>query len=326
MPTSIYFPMRNRVGKPIKRNNVRSQFSMPTLGRTELNVAPLCFGGNVFGWTIDEHTSFEVLDAYVDGGGNFIDTADVYSAWVPTHHGGESEAILGEWIHRRHNRNQMLIATKVGMLNNKGRRSDLSRDHILHAVDASLRRLHIDYIDLYFAHADDEETPLEETLGTFAELVKAGKVRAIGASNYSARRMAEAQKICEEHGYPRFEVQQPLYNLLKRDEYEGDLQKFCVENQVSVVTYSSLASGFLTGKYRQGRELPHTQRAAGVQQRYWNDKNFELLKRLDQIAYKHNATPAQVALAWLLTRPGVAAPIASATTAEQASELMGALK
>lgn len=298
---------------------------MPTLGRTELNVAPLCFGGNVFGWTIDEHTSFEVLDAYMDGGGNFIDTADVYSAWAPAHHGGESEVIVGEWIHRRHNRNDVVIATKVGMLNDKGRRSDLSRQHILHAVDDSLRRLRVDYIDVYFAHADDQETPLAETLGTFADLVTAGKVRAIGASNYSAPRMAEAARICEEYGYPRFEVQQPMYNLLRRDEYEGDLQNFCVEQQVGVVTYSSLASGFLTGKYRQGAEMPRTQRAGSVQQRYWNDKNFAMLDQLDRIAHKHNATPGQVALAWLLTRPGVTAPIASATTAEQAFELMGAL-
>lgn len=299
---------------------------MPNLGRTELNVAPLCLGGNVFGWTTDEHTSFEVLDAYVEGGGDFIDTADVYSAWVPSHHGGESETLLGEWMHRRHNRNHVVIATKVGQLNSKGRRSDLSREHILHAVDASLRRLRVDYIDLYFAHADDEQTPLEETLGTFADLVRAGKVRAIGASNYSAQRMIEALRICEEHGYPRFEVQQPLYNLLRRDEYEGELAQFCLGQQVSVITYSSLASGFLTGKYRQGMELPSTKRAGSVQQRYWNPQSFALLERLDTIAFQHNATPAQIALAWLLTRPGVTAPIASATTGEQARELMGTLK
>src|SRR5260370_16078538 len=278
---------------------------MPNLGRTELNVAPLCFGGNVFGWTADEHTSFEVLDAYVEEGGNFIDTADVYSAWVPTHHGGESETILGEWMHRRHNRNHIVIATKVGMLNNKGRGSDRSREHILQAVDASLRRLRVDYIDLYFAHADDPETPLEETLGTFADLVKAGKVRTLGASNYTAQRMSEALRICEEHGYPRYEVQQPLYNLLRRDEYEGDLEKFCVEQQISVVTYSSLASGFLTGKYRQGAEMPTSLRASSVQQRYWNEKNFALLEHLDKLAIQHNATPSQLALACLPTLPTV---------------------
>ncbi|MEO7022009.1 MAG: aldo/keto reductase [Ktedonobacteraceae bacterium] len=298
---------------------------MPKLGHTELNVAQLCFGGNIFGWTVDEHASFEVLDAYVAAGGNFIDTADVYSAWAPGHHGGESETILGEWMHQRNNRNHIIIATKVGMLNNKGQGSDLSREHILHAVDASLHRLRTDYIDLYFTHADDPTTPLEETLGTFAELVHTGKVRAIGASNYTAQRMTEALRICEAHDYPRFEVQQPRYNLLNRDNYEGELEKFCTEQQVSVITYSSLASGFLTGKYRLGAELPTSKRASGVQQRYWNDKNFALLAHLDTIAQRHNATPSQVALAWLLTRPGVTAPIASATSPEHTRELMGAL-
>jgi aryl-alcohol dehydrogenase-like predicted oxidoreductase len=299
---------------------------MPNLGKTTIEVTPLCLGGNVFGWTLDEHDSLQVLDTFVGEGGNFVDTADVYSAWAPAHHGGESETILGNWIRDRHNRSHVVIATKVGMLNNKGRRSDLSREHILRSVDASLRRLHTDYIDIYFAHADDEATPLEETLATFAELVHAGKVRALGASNYSAARMAEAARICEEHGYPRFEVQQPLYNLLRRDAYEGELEKFCVEQQVSVVTYSSLASGFLTGKYRQGAPIPQTQRAAGVQQRYWNERDFALLDRLDRVAVQYNATPAQVALAWLLSRRGVTAPIASATTLEQTRELVGTLK
>lgn len=299
---------------------------MPNLGKTTIEVTPLCLGGNVFGWTTDEHDSLKVLDTYVGEGGNFVDTADVYSAWVTDHHGGESETIIGNWLRDRHNRSHVVIATKVGMLNEKGRRSDLSRAHILRSIDASLRRLRTDYIDLYFAHADDEVTPLEETLGTFAELVQAGKVRALGASNYSASRMAEAQRICEEHGYPRFEVQQPLYNLLRRDAYEGDLEKFCLAQQMSVVTYSSLASGFLTGKYRQGAPTPQTPRAAGVQQRYWNERDFALLERLDKVAARHKATPTQVALAWLLSRPGVTAPIASATSVEQTRELMGALK
>jgi aryl-alcohol dehydrogenase-like predicted oxidoreductase len=298
---------------------------MPNLGKTTIEVTPLCLGGNVFGWTMDEHDSFKVLDAYVGENGNFIDTADVYSAWAPAHHGGESEAILGNWIRDRHNRSHVVIATKVGMLNNKGHGSDLSRAHILHAVDASLHRLRTDYIDLYFAHADDEETPLEETLGTFADLVQAGKVRAIGASNYSAARMAEAQRICEQHGYPRFEAQQPLYNLLRRDAYEGELAQFCVEQQIGVVTYSSLASGFLTGKYRKGQELPRTKRAESVHQRYWNEKDFALLDLVDQVALQYNATPAQIALAWLLTRSGVSAPIASATSVEQTRELMDTL-
>lgn len=298
---------------------------MPQLGKTAIEVTPLCLGGNVFGWTLDEHDSLKVLDTYVGEDGNFIDTADVYSAWAPAHHGGESEAIIGNWIRDRHNRSHVVIASKVGMLNDKGRRSDLSRARILQAIDASLHRLHTDYIDVYFAHADDQETPLEETLGTFADLVKAGKVRALGASNYTAPRMAEALRISEENSYPRYEVQQPLYNLVRRDEYEGELEKFCIEQHVGVVTYSSLASGFLTGKYRQGADLPKTQRAQGVHQRYWSEQNFALLDRLDQVALQYNATPAQIALAWLLTRPGVTAPIASATSVEQTRELLGSL-
>ena len=199
-----------------------------------------------------------VLDAYTEAGGNFIDTADVYSAWVPGHQGGESETILGKWMHARHNREQIVIATKVGSLPSKGRNPDLSREHILHAVEASLRRLQTDYIDVYFAHRDDSETPLGETLGTFAELVQAGKVRVLGASNYDAARMREALQISQTNGFPRYEIQQPLYNLISRDQYEGELQQLCVAEEISVVPYSSLASGFLTGKYRQNAEIPKT--------------------------------------------------------------------
>ena len=298
---------------------------MAKLGKTDVQVTPLCFGGNIFGWTVDEPASFKVLDAYVEAGGNFIDTADVYSAWVPGHQGGESETILGKWMRERHNRQQIVIATKVGSLPSKGRSPDLSREHILHAVEASLRRLQTDYIDLYFAHRDDAETPLGETLQTFAELVQAGKVRVLGASNYNAERMREALQISKTNGYPRYEAQQPFYNMVSRDQYEGDLQQLCVQEEISVVPYSSLASGFLTGKYRQGAEMPKTQRAGSVQQRYWNKENFALLERIDKVARQHDATPAQVALAWLLTRPGVTAPIASATSVEQTRELMGAV-
>lgn len=298
---------------------------MRNLGRTGLEVTPLCLGGNVFGWTIDERTSFEVLDAYVEAGGNFIDTADVYSAWAPGHQGGESETIVGKWMHERRNRDRVVVATKVGMLNTKGRRSDLSRDHILASIDASLRRLQTYYVDVYFSHADDEATPLEETLGTLAELIHAGKARILGASNYTAQRMTEALRVSEVHSYPRYEVQQPLYNLVSRDAYEGNLQTFCLEHQLGVVTYSSLASGFLTGKYRQEADMPRTQRAGSVQQRYWNTHNFALLERLEGVARRYNATLAQVALAWLLTRPGVTTPIASTTSIEQTRELMGAL-
>jgi len=299
---------------------------MPDVGRTTLQVTPFCLGGNVFGWTADERATYAVLDAYLGEGGNFIDTADSYSAWVAGHHGGESETLLGNWMHDRRNRSRVVIATKVGMLNEGGRRSDLSRNHIMRAVDASLRRLRTDSIDLYFAHADDLETPLEETLSAFAELVRLGKVRVLGASNYTAARMAEALLICEAEGYPRYEVQQPLYNMLRRDQYEGELQAFCVKHQISVVTYASLASGFLSGKYRQGAPLPQTARAGAVEQRYWSEESFALLARLDQVAERYRATVAQVAVAWLLTRPGVTAPIASATTSEQLHELMGALR
>lgn len=298
---------------------------MHKLGRTELQVTPLCFGGNIFGWTTDEATSFRVLDTYVEAGGNFIDTADVYSVWAQGHQGGESESILGKWMHDRHNRTQMVIATKVGSLPSRGRSPDLSREHILHAVEASLRRLRTDYIDVYFAHQDDKETPLGETLGVFTELVQTGKVRALGASNYDAQRMSEALRVSETNGYARYEVQQPRYNLISRDQYEGALEKLCIEEEIGVITYSSLASGFLTGKYRQGATMPETQRAGSVRQRYWSEQNFALLDRIDQVALQYKATPAQVALAWLLTRPGVTAPIASATSVEQTRELMGAL-
>ncbi len=298
---------------------------MVTLGRTGVQVTPLCFGGNIFGWTVDEQASFKVLDAYVEAGGNFIDTADVYSAWVPGHQGGESETILGKWMRERNNRHQMVIATKVGSLTSRGRTPDLSRAHILQAVEASLRRLQTDYIDLYFAHRDDLETPLSETLGAFAELVQAGKVRVLGASNYNAARMREALRVSRDNGYPRYEVQQPRYNLIARNDYEGDLQRLCVEEEISVVPYSSLASGFLTGKYRQGAEMPGTPRAGSVRQNYWTSANFALLERVDQVARQYDATPAQVALAWLLTRPGVTAPIASATTIEQTRDIAGAL-
>lgn len=297
---------------------------MRKLGQTGLEVTPLCLGGNVFGWTVDEATTFSVLDAYTEAGGNFIDTADVYSAWVPGHKGGESETLIGKWMRERHNRERMVIATKVGSLNSQGRRSVLSREQILSAVEASLRRLQTEYIDIYFAHSDDKETPLEETLGAFADLVQAGKVRVLGASNYTAHRMTEALHISETQGYPRYEVQQPLYNLVSREVYEGELANLCVEQQIGVITYSSLASGFLSGKYRQGADMPRTPRAASVQQRYWNSKNFALLERLDQVASQYNATPAQIALVWLLMRPGVTAPIASATSVAQTRELMGA--
>ncbi len=299
---------------------------MRTLGRTDMQVAALCLGGNTFGWTTDEQTSFAVLDAYVEGGGNFIDTADVYSTWVPDHEGGESEAVLGRWMIARKNRDRIIIATKLGSrMNNDPQREGLSRQYMLKAVEDSLRRLQTDYIDLYQAHRDDSDTPLEETMATFNELVQQGKVRSIGASNYSAARLAEALQVSDQHGYARYQSLQPPYSLVNRGEYERDLKALCLEQGLSVITYSSLASGFLSGKYRQGQDMPTSPRAKGIQQRYMNEHGFRILEQVDRIARAHNTTPSQVSLAWILAQPGITAPIASATSVEQTRELLGAV-
>jgi aryl-alcohol dehydrogenase-like predicted oxidoreductase len=291
-----------------------------TLGRSGLEVSPLCFGGNVFGWTTDEQASFKVLDAFVAAGMNFIDTADVYSKWAPGNHGGESETILGRWLTSRGNRSQVIIATKVGA--DMGRQGKgLSRGHIVRAVDASLRRLQTDYVDLYQSHIDEAETPLEETLGTFADLVSQGKVRAIGASNYDAERLAQALDVSRRHGYPRYESLQPKYNLCARAGYETALEPLCREAGLGVVSYSSLASGFLTGKYRNDADLTKSPRGQGVKRQYFNDGGFRILHALDEVAQQHRSTPAAVALAWLIARP-VTAPIASATSVDQLSELI----
>jgi len=279
---------------------------------------PLCFGGNVFGWTADERTSFAVLDAYVDGGGNFIDTADVYGV-------GESESIVGRWMNARKNRGQIVLATKVGSrmgLDKQG----LSRQYILEEVEASLKRLQTDYIDLYQAHRDDLNTPLDETMGAFNELVRQGKVRYLGASNYNAARLREALRVSDRHGYARYECLQPLYNLVKRAEYEGELEALCLEQGLGVITYSSLASGFLSGKYREGKAMPFSLRAKNVHDRYMNEQGFRVLEQVDRVAAAHSATVAQVALAWILTRPGITAAIVSATSVEQLRELLGAVQ
>jgi aryl-alcohol dehydrogenase-like predicted oxidoreductase len=300
---------------------------MVTLGKSGLEVTQLCLGGNVFGWTADETTSFQVLDTYLEEGGNFIDTADAYSAWVPGHHGGESETVLGRWIHKRKNRDRIIVATKVGSLNPEAPgKPNLSRRHILKAVEDSLHRLQTDYIDLYQAHRDDEATALEETLATFADLVKQGKVRAIGASNYSPQRLTEALSVSKQHGYPRYESLQPFYNLVGRKDYEAELEEICLKEEIGVIPYSALASGFLSGKYRPDKELPKTPRAQGVKSRYWNERSFAVLSEMDKIAIHHHVTHAQIALAWLIARPSITAPIASATSIEQTRELMGALK
>jgi aryl-alcohol dehydrogenase-like predicted oxidoreductase len=297
-----------------------------TLGRTDLKVAPLCLGGNVFGWTANEQASFAVLDAYFEAGGNFIDTADTYSAWVAGHSGGESESVLGRWMHERRNRDRVIIATKLGSrMNNDPKMQGLSSGYIKREVEASLRRLQTDYIDLYQAHRDDPDTSLYETLDAFNDLVKAGKVRHLGASNYSAQRLKETLDVSKRNGLARYESLQPPYNLVNRESYERDLEPLCREQQLGVIVYSSLASGFLTGKYHQGQQLPNTPRAEGIQNRYMNERGFRILQEVEEVATGYRATPSQVALAWILARPGVTGPIASATTVEQLRELLASL-
>jgi aryl-alcohol dehydrogenase-like predicted oxidoreductase len=292
------------------------------LGNSGLELAPLALGGNVFGWTIDEAASFQVLDAFVAAGFNFVDTADMYSTWKLGNKGGESEMILGNWMKQSGNRQKVLIATKVGMDMGAGRKG-LSKDYILRAAEDSLRRLQTDFIDLYQAHTDDTTVPLQETLEAFGQLFKQGKVRAIGASNYSAPRLSEALDVSKKAGLPRYESLQPLYNLYDRADYESTLEPVCRQNEIGVIPYYSLASGFLTGKYRSEADLAKSPRGAGVK-KYLNPRGFRILEALDQTAKKYNSTPAQITLAWLLTRPAVTAPIASATNVTQLKELLDA--
>jgi aryl-alcohol dehydrogenase-like predicted oxidoreductase len=293
------------------------------LGRSGIHTAPLCLGGNVFGWTVDEAASFRILDEFVAAGFDFIDTADVYSTWVPGHDGGESETIIGKWLHQRGNRSRVILATKVGWLmppDGKG----LSRAYIARAVEDSLRRLQSDYIDLYQAHVDDADTALEETLGAFGDLIRQGKVRAIGASNYSAARLSEALDLAHRQGLPRYESLQPLYNLYDRADFENELAPLCVKRGVGVISYFSLASGFLTGKYRSQQDLAGRTRGARVG-KYLNPRGSAILAALDEVAAAQASTPASVALAWLMTRPGVTAPIASATSSAQLKALIAAV-
>ena len=294
------------------------------LGNSGLTVAPLALGGNVFGWTADEKTSFRLLDAFTAGGGDLIDTADVYSAWVPGHKGGESENVLGKWLKRSGNRKKVLIATKVGKEMGPGRKG-LSKPYILRAVEDSLRRLQTDYIDLYQAHADDPETPLEETLEAFAQLTREGQVRAIGASNYNAERLSKALQVSERQGVPAYRSIQPLYNLYDRAEYETELESLCREKGLGVIPYFPLASGFLTGKYRSEKDLAGRARGDMVK-KYMDDRGFRILDALDRLARKYHSAPATVALAWLIARPGITAPIASATSLDQLNELMKSLE
>jgi aryl-alcohol dehydrogenase-like predicted oxidoreductase len=295
------------------------------LGRSSLRVAPLCFGGNIFGWTVNEAASFTVLDAVVAAGLNFIDTADVYSHWVRGNRGGESESIIGNWLKRRARRQDIVIATKVGMPMAPDRKG-LSAAHIAQSVDESLQRLQTDYIDLYFSHCDDASVPFEETLGAYQKLIAQGKVRAIGASNHTAARLAEALEVSHRHGLPRYEVLQPQYNLYARSEYETDLEPLCLQQQIGVVSYFALAAGFLTGKYRTPADAAKSVRGKGVVAKYLNERGLRILAALDDVGRRYGATPASVALAWQIARPGITAPIASATTVQQLDELVAATR
>ena len=291
------------------------------LGNSPLSIAPLAFGGNVFGWSADETRSFELLDAFVDAGCNLIDTADVYPAWVPGNQGGESEAIIGRWLKRSGKRDKVVIATKVGKW---AEQPGLSPVNLQQAVDRSLKRLQTDYIDLYLAHEDDASVLLADTLGGFARLIEQGKVRAIGASNYNAHRFAEALAVSREHNLPRYEVLQPEYNLLERAGYESELEPLMRAENIGVISYYALASGFLSGKYRSEADLAKSAARGGTVKKYLNPRGLQVLAALDAVAAAHHATPAQVALAWLIARPGLSAPIVSATSVEQLRELLGA--
>ena len=293
------------------------------LGRSGIEVQPFALGGNVFGWTIDRAKSFPVLDAFIAGGMSLIDTADVYSVWAPGNKGGESESIIGQWMKERGNRQQVVLATKVGKPMGEGKKG-LSKKYIRSAVEASLTRLQTDYIDLYQSHDDDATVPLEESLGAFTDLIKEGKVRAIGASNFTADRLAEALAVSKSAGLARYETLQPPYNLYDRD-FEQRLQPLCVKEEIGVICYYSLASGFLSGKYRSEADLQKSVRGEGVK-KYLDDRGRKILAILDEVSEKYHTDPATVALAWLIQQPSVAAPIASATTPEQLKSLLNAVQ
>jgi aryl-alcohol dehydrogenase-like predicted oxidoreductase len=293
------------------------------LGRTDLTIAPLVFGGNVFGWTADEKTSFALLDRFVGAGFNAIDTADAYSRWVPGHAGGESETIIGKWMKERKNRDRIVLITKVGSDMGQGKK-DLSAPHIEKAIEASLRRLQTDVVDLYLSHWPDPTVPHEETLGAYQKLIAAGKVRFIGASNLDAGQMRAALDVARLRDLPRYEVLQPGYNLYDRAEFEGPLRDLCMAEELGVISYYGLAKGFLSGKYRSKEDLGKSARGGGVQE-YLNPRGMRILAALDAVSARHKATQAEVALAWVIARPGVTAPIASATKLDQADSLIKAV-
>lgn len=289
------------------------------LGNTGIHIAPLVFGGNVFGWTADTQRSFELLDRFVDAGFNAIDTADMYSTWVPGNQGGESETIIGQWLASRGNRDRIVLFTKVGMEMPDGQ--GLSASWIEQSIENSLRRLQTDYVDVYFSHIHDNDVPVEETLQAYDKLIRAGKVRTIGASNHTAEQLDAALKVADSNSLPRYRVLQPEYNLHDRASYDGPLRDLAMQQGMGVVTYFSLASGFLSGKYRSDADLGKSARGGAIE-RYLTPRGMQILDALDEVAETHNATPAEVALAWLMARPGVTAPIASATRIQQLDSLI----
>ena len=291
------------------------------LGNSGIKVAPLALGGNVFGWTIDEPTSFKILDAFTGAEFNLIDTADVYSRWKEGNHGGESEKIIGNWMRHRGNRDKVIVATKVG--SDMGEGKTLKKNYIFKAVEASLTRLQTDYIDLYQSHYDDLSTPVEEIIDAFAALIKQGKVRAIGASNLSLERLKQSVEYSERAGLPRYETLQPLYNLYDREIFEKEYQPYCLQKNIGVINYYSLASGFLTGKYRSENDLSKSARGGG-NKKYLNERGFKILNTLDGAAKRYNTTQATISLAWLMAQATIAAPIASATNAQQLNDLIAA--
>ena len=294
------------------------------LGRSGISIAPLVFGGNVFGWTADAATSYQLLDAFMEAGFNAIDTAEAYSSWVPGHTGGESETVIGDWLQRRGRRDHVVVCTKVGW-HSGDKPGLLTAANVARGCDASLKRLKTDYIDLYQSHSDDPQTPLEETLGAYAKLIEQGKVRAIGCSNYSAARLKQALEISARDGLPRYESVQPPYNLHQREGFEAELQPLCLAEDVGVISYYALASGFLSGKYRTEADKSKSVRGAGMH-RFMDERGFRILAALDQVAATHGVPPAQVAIAWIIARPGVTAPIASATSLEQFRDLAAAAR
>lgn len=295
------------------------------LGHSDLEVAPLCFGGNVLGWTVPEKKAFDILDAFVGGGFNFVDTADVYTRWIPGNQGGESETIIGKWFKASGRRRDVVLATKCGLEMGPDKKG-LSRKHILESIEGSLKRLQTDYIDLYQSHTDDETVPQEETLSAYQQLIKDGKVRAIGASNFSAQRLRQSLETAKKHGLPSYQSLQPEYNLYDRQKYETELEGLCRESNIGVISYYSLARGFLTGKYRMPSDAGKSPRGEKAVATYLNPRGYAILKALDDLSAQKKSSPAQISLAWLMARPGITAPIASATSLEQLNDMMKAAR